>query len=234
MVAIQFGEAQAPLATLRMRRKPTGVTRGTELQRAVLLWSPDMVAVDVQPENLMQWPWASYILAQFPQNPTRQFQQLFCLWLAVQLARNLSAHARFLTWFDTSGLELSRKRGLGAHPSKLYGLVSPPRLSAAQLRMVGSALIFCLLAACAPVVPRVFLFLAYLLSLCYFPQLFAEVTCSGHSTILIPSILFILSCSSSLDHEVCCEISFHTLPHHAAMRVREPIAFRAFSGSVAL
>ena len=28
------------------------------------------------------------------------------------------------------------------------------------------------------------------------------MTCSGHSTILIPSVLFILSCAPSLDHEV--------------------------------
>ena len=50
--------------------------------------------------------------------------------------------------------------------------------------------------------PRVFLFLAFALSLCYFPQLFAEVSCSGHSTVLVPSVLFILSCSSSLDDQV--------------------------------
>ena len=147
-------------------------------------------------------PTLTWILAQFPANPVRQFQQLYCAWLAVQLARNLPAHVRFLSWFDSSGLQLARKRGLGAHPSKLYGLITPPRLSGPQLRLVGLALIGCLLAACAPVLPRVFLFLAYILSLCYFPNLYAEVTCSGHSTILIPSLLFILSCSSSLDHQV--------------------------------
>ena len=147
-------------------------------------------------------PNATWVLTQFPANPVRQFQQLYCMWIALMLARNLRAHVKFLTWFDGSGLELSRKRGLGAHPSKIYGLFSPPTLTGAQLRLVGLALIGCLLAACAPVLPRVFLFLSYLLSLCYFPQLYAEVTCSGHSTILIPSILFILSCSSSLDHAV--------------------------------
>ena len=162
----------------------------------------------IQP-HFETWPWASYILDQFPQNPTRQFQQLFCLSIAFVVARNLRAHSRFLTWFDNSGLDLSRKRGLGAHPSKLYGLISPPRLSGAQLRITGLALIGCLLASCAPVLPRVFLFLAYILALCYFPQLFAEVTCSGHSTILIPSILFILACSSSLDHQVRLR-SLHT------------------------
>ena len=148
------------------------------------------------------WPVLSWILAQFPENPVRQFQQLYCLSIAVGLLWNMRAHVAFLTWFDTSGLALSRKRGLGAHPSPLYGLLTPPRLTGPQLRIVGLCLAVCLLAACAPVLPRVFLFLSYLLSLCYFPQLYAEATCSGHSTILIPSILFILSCSSSLDHAV--------------------------------
>jgi len=72
-------------------------------------------------------------------------------------------------------------------------------LSAFQLRLVGIGLIGSLLAACTPAAPRVFLFLGFLLSLGYFPQLYAEVTCSGHSTILIPSILFLLSCSPALD-----------------------------------
>ena len=99
-------------------------------------------------------------------------------------------------------LALSRKRGLGAHPAKIYGLFDPPRMSASQLRASSLTLIACLLLACTPVAPRVFLVLACLLSLCYFPQLFAEVTCSGHSTILIPSLLFLLSCAPSLDHQV--------------------------------
>jgi len=145
---------------------------------------------------------ASWVMEQFPGNPVRLFQQLYCLTLAVQVARCLGAHVRFLTWFDSSGLQLARKRGLGAHPSKLYGLFSPPRLSGEQLRITGLALIFCLVASCVPVLPRVFLVLAMLLSLCDFPQMFDETSCSGHSTILIPSLLFILSCSSSLDHEV--------------------------------
>jgi hypothetical protein len=97
---------------------------------------------------------------------------------------------------------MAKKRGLGAHPAPLYGFLTPPRLSAPQLRLTGLALIGCLLAACTPMAPRVFLFVAYLLSLCYFPQLYAEVTCSGHSTILIPSLLLLLSCAPSLDHQV--------------------------------
>ena len=145
----------------------------------------------------------SWALAQFPANPVRQFQQLFCLTVALAIGITIRPHHRFMQWFsDSSGLDLARKRGLGAHPSKLYGLVSPPVLSARHFRLCGLALMGCLMASCAPIMPRVFLFLAYLLSLCYFPQLFAEVSCSGHSTILIPSILFILTCAPSLDHEL--------------------------------
>ena len=147
-------------------------------------------------------PVFSWILNQFPANPVRQFQQLYCLILALCLMRNLRAHVKFVAWFDGSGLELARKRGLGAHPSKLYGLFTPPRLNGRELRLVGLSLIGCLLAACAPVLPRVFLFLAYLLYFLYFPQMFAEATLSGHGSILIPSMLFLLACSPSLDHEV--------------------------------
>jgi hypothetical protein len=163
-------------------------------------WTTDLLQ-QLQ-ERCQGWPLASWVLLQFQSNPVRQFQQLYCLWLAVALAVNHRAHVSFLAWFDGSGLELSRKRGLGAHPSKIYGVFWPPTLTAHQLRFVSLALISCLVASCAPVLPRVFLFAAYVLSLCYFPQLFAEVTCSGHSTILIPSILFILACTPSLDHEV--------------------------------
>ena len=99
-------------------------------------------------------------------------------------------------------LTLATKRGLGAHPGKLYGIFTPPTLTPLQLRLTGGAFTACLLAACLPLAPRVFLFLAYILSFCYFPQLYAESTLSGHSSILIPSVLFLLCCSPSLDHEV--------------------------------
>ena len=36
----------------------------------------------------------------------------------------------------------------------------------------------------------------------YFTQLYAEATTSGHGPILIPSVLFLLCCSPSLDREV--------------------------------
>ena len=53
-------------------------------------------------------PVFSWILNQFPANPVRQFQQLYCLILALCLMRNLRAHVKFVAWFDGSGLELAR------------------------------------------------------------------------------------------------------------------------------
>ena len=59
--------------------------------------------------------------------------------------------------------------------------------------MAGVAFTACLLAACTPLAPRVFLFVAYLLYFCYFTQMFADATLSGHGSVLIPSVLFLLS-----------------------------------------
>ena len=78
-------------------------------------------------------------------------------------------------------IALARKRGLGPHPSKIYGTFSPPLLTPSQLRLVGRAFVGCLLAACTPVAPRVFLFAAYILSFLYFSMLFADGTLSGCS-----------------------------------------------------
>eukprot|EP00316_Scyphosphaera_apsteinii_P008749 CAMPEP_0119321156 /NCGR_PEP_ID=MMETSP1333-20130426/54586_1 /TAXON_ID=418940 /ORGANISM="Scyphosphaera apsteinii, Strain RCC1455" /LENGTH=474 /DNA_ID=CAMNT_0007328067 /DNA_START=107 /DNA_END=1531 /DNA_ORIENTATION=+ len=115
---------------------------------------------------------------------------------------NIRAHVRFYNWFFHSGISLANKRGLGAHPTKIYGLITPPTLTPAQLVAAGISFISCLLLSCTPLAPRVFLFLGYLLYFCYFPQLYAEATLSGHSTILIPSLLLLLSCAPSLDHQV--------------------------------
>ena len=57
----------------------------------------------------------------------------------------------------------------------LPGLFEPPRLSPSQLRLAGLAFSAANFAACLPLAPRVFCFLAYLLYFVYFPQLFAEV-----------------------------------------------------------
>ena len=76
-------------------------------------------------------------------------------------------------------------------------MLTPPQLEAA-----GGAFTACLLLACTPLAPRVFCFLAYVLSFLYFTQLYAEATTSGHAPILIPSVLFLICCSPSLDHEV--------------------------------
>ena len=37
------------------------------------------------------------------ENPVRQFQLLYCLWLAVALSSTLGRQVRFLDWFDNSG-----------------------------------------------------------------------------------------------------------------------------------
>ena len=149
----------------------------------------------------MEFPW-DQMLSQMPTNPVRQFQLLYCLWLSLAMLRNGRQHYRFYRWFYSSDLGLATKRGLGAHPSRIYGIFTPPILSPAQLAAAGVAFTACLLAACLPLAPRVFLFLAYLLYFLYFPQMFAEATLSGHGSILIPSMLFLLACSPSLDHEV--------------------------------
>ena len=81
-------------------------------------------------------------------------------------------------------------------------MFKPPTLTPLQFKLTGAAFTLCLLVACTPLAPRVFLFLAYVLYFFYFPQLFAETTLSGHSSILIPGVLFLLCCSPSLDHEV--------------------------------
>jgi hypothetical protein len=135
-------------------------------------------------------------------NPVRQFQLLYCAWHAAVLAIRLRSDHRFYSWFTSSGLSLATKRGLGAHPCRLYGFISPPRLTPTQLLLVGFGFVLALLLSLAPWAPRVCVFVAFLLSLCYFPSLFAENTVSGHPSILTPSVLFILSCASALDHQV--------------------------------
>ena len=67
-------------------------------------------------------------------------------------------------------IPLASKRGLGAHPAKIYGLFTPPTLTLQQLQLTGAAFTACLLLACTPLAPRVFCFLAYVLYFFYFPQ----------------------------------------------------------------
>ena len=114
--------------------------------------------------------WVFDLVACWPENPVRQFQLLYCMWLSAALCYTIGPQTRFLAWFHHSGLKLATKRGLGAHPCKLYGLIPPPVLSPQQFQIVGLALIGCLMSACLPLAPRVFLFLGFVLSLCYFPQ----------------------------------------------------------------
>lgn len=139
-----------------------------------------------------------FIWFSIPLNPVRQFQLLYCLWIATTMLLRMRQYSRFYEWFYSSGLGLSSRRGLGARPSKLYGMFTPPALTPHQLRFTGNALTGCLLGSCTPLAPRVLLLAAAILCLIYFPQLYAESTVSGHSSILIPSTLLLLSCSPSL------------------------------------
>ncbi len=129
----------------------------------------------------------------------RLFQLLFCAWVAATMLSSAAAHRTFYDWFHTSDISLAKKRGLGAHPTKVYGLFAPPHLTSAQFRAVGAAFTACLLASLLPLAPRPFLFAAFLLSLVYFPQLYAEATTSGHGPILVPSLLLLLSCCPALN-----------------------------------
>lgn len=84
-------------------------------------------------------------------NPVRQFQIVYCTWLAIAMLCNMRNHCRFYCWFSSSrssmavhmlrttrvlprttrpsryvafaarSIPLASKRGLGAHPSKIYG-----------------------------------------------------------------------------------------------------------------
>jgi len=81
----------------------------------------------------------------------------------------------FYKWFYSSGLKLAQKRGLGAHPSKIYGIFPSPVLTPRQLHITGYLFAVSLACACTPIAPRIFLAIGFILSLCYFPQLYAEV-----------------------------------------------------------
>lgn len=137
-----------------------------------------------------------------PSNPVRQFQLLYCMRIATTMLLHLRQYSRFYDWFYSSGLSLASKHGFGARPSKLYGLFTPPALTPPQLCLTGYALTGCLLGSCTPVAPRVFLLVAAILYLLYFPQLYAESTVSGHNSILLQSTLLLLSCSPSLGDDV--------------------------------
>jgi hypothetical protein len=142
------------------------------------------------------------VSASIPSNPVRQFQLLYCAWIVTSMLLHMRRYERFYRWFYSSGIGLASKRGLGAHPSKIYGIFTPPTLTPLQLRWTGWAFTGCLVGACTPLAPRVFLFVAFLLYFFYFTQLYADATLSGHNSILIPAMLLLLSCSPSLDHEV--------------------------------
>ena len=43
------------------------------------------------------------LVGALPTNPVRQFQLLYCLWIAVSMLRFMPAHLRFYRWFYSSG-----------------------------------------------------------------------------------------------------------------------------------
>ena len=165
-------------------------------------------------------------------NPVRQFQIVYCSWLAIAMLFNMRNHCRFYRWFSSSrclpphhgrahahhtradaprpprvvprpprrvvprprssptftptfaarSIPLASKRGLGAHPSKIYGLFTPPTLTLLQLKAAGVAFTACLLLACTPLAPRVFCFLAYVLYFFYFTQARAHPIATSTAT----------------------------------------------------
>ena len=148
----------------------------------------------------MEFPWD-----QMPSNPVRQFQLLYCLWLSLAMLRNGRQHYRFYRWFYSSDLGPATKRGLGAHPSRIYGIFTPPILSPAQLAAAGVAFTACLLFAVRVVAaaPASSSSSRTCCTSCTSRRCSpSKATLSGHGSILIPSMLFLLACSPSLDHEV--------------------------------
>jgi hypothetical protein len=70
------------------------------------------------------------------ENPVRQFQLLYCLWLAAALMWTLGRQVRFLEWFDNSGYAaLFPPPDAVKTPSRdLLRPVAPPSLSHADER----------------------------------------------------------------------------------------------------
>lgn len=135
--------------------------------------------------TMMQW------------HPVNTFRIFYCLIIAGVICMHHSRHACFYRWFVGSGLEQEQRRGLGYAAVRPYGLFEPPRLTVVQFHAVGCGLVSCLLLACLDsFAPRVFLWCAFLLYFLYFSQLFCESKAGGHSTVMIPTTLFMLALAS--------------------------------------
>jgi len=122
------------------------------------------------------------------------FRIFYCIMIAGVICMHHSRHASFYRWFVGSGLQQERKRGLGYAAVRPYGLFEPPRLTLAQFHIVGAALVASLVLACFNcLAPRVCLWSAFCLYFLYFSQLFCESKAGGHSTVMIPTALFMLA-----------------------------------------
>mmetsp|Transcript_44403 Transcript_44403/g.96495 ORF Transcript_44403/g.96495 Transcript_44403/m.96495 type:complete len:521 (+) Transcript_44403:44-1606(+) len=126
------------------------------------------------------------------------FRFLYCLTVAAVISMHHARHADFYSWFRSCGLPQAERRGLGYAACKPYGLWEPPQLTVKQFHAVGFALVVSLLLACVDSgAPRFFIWCAFGLYFLYFPQLFCESKAGGHSTLMIPTALFILGLTAA-------------------------------------
>lgn len=122
------------------------------------------------------------------------FRVLYCLIIAGVICMYHARHAIFYRWFVKSGLPQEQRRGLGYAAVPPYGLLEPPRLTVVQFHVAGGSLVAFLLLACFDsLAPRVCLWCAFFLYFIYFSQLFCESKAGGHSTVMIPTTLFMLA-----------------------------------------
>jgi hypothetical protein len=126
---------------------------------------------------------------------------LLCVSTAVAVARTLSAHAAFYSWFSSCGLEISRHRGYGQSACKGFGFIGAPRLSPTQMAWAGRALVVLLVAAAVPVAAelRSALLLAALATFhLYFTQLYCEAHVGAHVIVLVQHTLLLSALSPAL------------------------------------
>lgn len=122
------------------------------------------------------------------------FRIFYCSMIAGVICMHHLRHARFYRWFVGSGLQQEQRRGLGYAAVRPYGLFEPPRLTVVQFHLAGVALVASLVLACFDcIAPRLCLWSAFGLYFLYFSQLFCESKAGGHSTVMIPTTLFMLA-----------------------------------------
>mmetsp|Transcript_55157 Transcript_55157/g.129134 ORF Transcript_55157/g.129134 Transcript_55157/m.129134 type:complete len:521 (+) Transcript_55157:100-1662(+) len=126
--------------------------------------------------------------------PTDIFRVFYCLAVAATICMHHNKHAEFVEWFLKADIPQAKLRGLGYSACRPYGVLRPLALTLAQFNACACALIACLVLACFDALaPRFFLWSAFGLYFCYFTQLFCESKAGGHSTVMIPTVLFTLA-----------------------------------------